>query len=129
MGMDPHPQHMPLLLITPPHTRDTLLRNSPHNPSHTNTVFKMITLVPASKRPKAKMPMVPSKVHTVSTFPLAVFKSSPTLLITPMVSLLTSSMKVPPSTPKRNPMPPNPHTPLLLPSMPLLPNMPLPKLS
>merc|ERR1739846_134476 len=113
--MDPHPQHMLPLLITPL-PRDTHLRNSPLNPLHTNTVLKIVTPVPASKRLKTKMPLATSKVHTVSTFPMAVFKLSPTPLITPTVSLLMSNTKVPPSTPKRNPMPPHPNTPLLLPS-------------
>merc|ERR1719410_2705907 len=111
---------MPPLLITP-QPRDTLPRNSPLNPSHTNTVLPMTTLVPTSKRPKTKTPLVTSKAHTVSTFPTVAFKSSPTLLITTTASLLMSNTKVPPSTPKRNPTNPPPNTPLLPPSTPPLP--------
>merc|ERR1712223_211323 len=63
--------------------------------------------------------MVTSKAHTVLTFPTAVFKSSPTPLITPTDSSLMSNMKEQPYTPKRNPTNPLPQsTPLPPPTNP-----------
>merc|ERR1719442_124974 len=106
--MPPQPTD-PLLLITP-------LPNSPLNHSLTNTVLPMTTPELTTRRPRTKLPVATFKVHTVSTFLTVAFKSSPILLTTPTVSLLMSSMKVPPSTPKRNPMHPPPNTPQLPPS-------------
>merc|ERR1712204_27970 len=108
MGMAPQPTDL-LPLITP-------LPNSPLNHSLTNTVLPMTTPEPTTRRLRAKMPVATFKVHTVSTFPTVAFKSSPTPLTTPTVSLLMSSMKVPPSTQKRNPRHPPQNTPQLPPS-------------
>merc|ERR1712083_976515 len=101
----PHQHMFPLLPTNPPlmpHLTqlNTLLRNSPLNPSPTNTVLPMTTPAPTTRRPKPKVPMETSKVHTVSTFPTAAFKSSPTLLTTPTDSLLMSDTKELPNTPR-----------------------------
>merc|ERR1719244_499027 len=115
---------MPPLLITPL-PRDTLLRNSPLNPSLTNMELKMITPVPALTNLNHKIPTESSKVNTVSPFPMAVPKLLPTQLTMPVDSSLMSNTKVLP------PIPQHPRVDmdtLPLPNMlQLLPNMfPLP---
>merc|ERR1719244_1756402 len=115
---------MPPLLITPL-PRDTLLRNSPLNPSLTNMELKMITPVPALTNLNHKIPTESSKENTVSPFPMAVLKLSPTQLTMPVDSSLMSNTKVLPNIPQS---PREDTDMLLLPNMLLLlPNMfPLP---
>merc|ERR1712008_598045 len=89
----------PSLTDPQPTDHPTPQKNSPLNPSHTNTESRMTTLVPALTSLNHKVPMVPSQVNTVQPFPMAVPKLLPIRLTTTVDSSLMSNTKAHLSTP------------------------------